>query len=533
MQQIEIPPLDVWDCLFERREKPFPDDHIIFKSPSGEVRTYSDIRSQALSFGANLQSQWGWRKGDILLVFAPNDIDIPTLFWGCHWAGGVVSPVNPTYTADDLKYQLSDTGAKSLVVHTSLLDTAIAAAKRVNFPVAHMLVVGPDSPEAELQHVESMLGGGAPGTTRPKIDAAVDVAFLVYSSGTTGRPKGAKITHTNLVAQLIIQGHVDGAHINWRHDRFLAFLPTYHIFETTVLEKFSVKSFLHNIQTESITHIYVAPPVVLYLAKDPAMTREQLSSLRMVTSGGAPLAPDLIRAVYDRLKIPVRQGFGLTESTAASHMQRWGRWDQALGSSGPPFPQVETKFIDEQGNPVSKGEGELCLRGPTIFPGYQNNPDATAQSITPDGWFKTGDIGFEDEEGNLFITDRLKDLIKFKGFQIHPTEIESILHEHPLVHDAAVIGLVVQKIASEVPVAYVVLGKTDKPTKQVAEELVAHVDGKLAPHKRLRGGIIPIGEIPKSASGKILKRTLKARAEGVDQGKAIGATIYEDRSSKL
>lgn len=325
----------------------------IFKS-SGEVRTYSDIRSQALSFGANLQSQWGWRKGDILLVFAPNDIDIPTLFWGCHWAGGVVSPVNPTYTADDLKYQLSDTGAKALVVHTSLLDTAIAAAKRVDFPVAHVLVVGPDSPEAELQHVESMLGGGAPGTTRPKIDAAVDVAFLVYSSGTTGRPKGAKITHTNLVAELIIQGQVDGAHINWRHDRFLAFLPTYHIFgmstlngdnliyrltslcaglvclvhfpllmgiETTIMEKFSVKSFLHNVQTESITHIYDAPPVVLYLAKDPAMTREQLSSLRMVTSGGAPLAPDLIRAVYDRLKIPVRQGFGLTESTAASHMQ--------------------------------------------------------------------------------------------------------------------------------------------------------------------------------------------------------------------
>lgn len=369
MQHIEIPPLDIWDCLFERREKPFPDDHsmyispiskpdtnrvVIFKSPSGEVRTYSDIRSQALSLGANLQSQWGWQKGDILLVFTPNDIDIPALFWGCHWAGGVVSPVNPTYTADELKYQLSDTGAKALVVHTSLLDTAIAAAKRVDFPVAHMLVVGPDSPEAELQHVESMLEGGAPGTIRPRIDAAVDTAFLVYSSGTTGRSEGARITHTNLVAELIIQRQVDGEHISWRNDRFLAFLPTYHIFgmstlngdnliyrltslyaglvclvhvpllmgiETTIVEKFSVKSFLHNVQTESITHIFVAPPVVLHLAKDPAITREQLSSLRMVTSAGAPLAPNLVRAVYDRLKIPVRQGFGLTESTAASHMQ--------------------------------------------------------------------------------------------------------------------------------------------------------------------------------------------------------------------
>lgn len=204
-----------------------------------------------------------------------------------------------------------------------------------------------------------------------------------------------------------------------------------------------------------------------------------------------------------------------------------------MGSCGPPYPQVERKFIDEQGNPVSKGQGELCLRGPTIFPGYHNNAEATAHSITPDGWFRTGDIGFEDEKGNLFITDRLKDLIKFKGFQIPPAEIESILHEHPLVRDVAVIGLVVQKIASEIPFAYVVLENTDKPTKQVAEELVAYVNRKLAPHKKLRGGVILIGEIPKSPSGKILKRILKTRAEGVDRGKAIGASIYKDRSSKL
>jgi acyl-CoA synthetase (AMP-forming)/AMP-acid ligase II len=202
----------------------------------GEIRTYCDIRSQALSFGANLQSQWGWQKGDVLLLFTPNSIDVPALFWGCHWAGGIVSPANPTYTADELKYQISDSGAKALVVHTSLLDTAIAAAKRVDFPVAHMLVVGPDSPEAELQHVESMLAGGAIGATRPKIDPAVDMAFLIYSSGTTGRPKGARITHTNLVANIVLQGQVDGEHINWRKDRFLAILPTYHIFGMPTLK---------------------------------------------------------------------------------------------------------------------------------------------------------------------------------------------------------------------------------------------------------------------------------------------------------
>jgi 4-coumarate--CoA ligase len=209
---------------------------VIFKSPPGEVRTFNDIRSQALSFGANLQVQWEWQKGDILLLFAPNDIDVPTLFWGCHWAGGVVSPANPAYTADELKYQLSDTGAKAMVVHTSLLDTALTAAKRIDFPIAHMLVFGPPSSEAELQHVESMLGGGAPGARRPRIDPVVDTAFLVYSSGTTGRPKGTRITHTNLVTNLVLQGRVEGPHMNWRQDRFLSFLPTYHIYGMSIFD---------------------------------------------------------------------------------------------------------------------------------------------------------------------------------------------------------------------------------------------------------------------------------------------------------
>jgi acyl-coenzyme A synthetase/AMP-(fatty) acid ligase len=203
-----------------------------------------------------------------------------------------------------------------------------------------------------------------------------------------------------------------------------------------------------------------------------------------------------------------------------------------MGSNGPPLPEVEVKFIDDEGN-ETQGEGELCLRGPNIFRGYHNNAEATAKSITPDGWFMTGDIGYQDKDGNLYITDRIKDLIKYKGFQIPPAEIEGILHEHPLVDDVAVIGIHIDKIATEVPVAYVVLGENSKPQDEIAEQLVAYVAGKLAPHKRLRGGIIPIDEIPKSASGKILKRVLRVRAEGVDQGKALGAAIYDDRSSKL
>lgn len=327
-------------------------DTVIFKSTSG-VRTYNQIRSRALNFGAQLQGKWNWRKNEVLLVFAPNSVDAPLVYWGCHWAGGIVSPANPTYTPEELKYQIIDSDAKAIVVHSSLVETALAAAKLISFSTSRIWVIGAQSPTADLQQVESMLIDAAIGGKRPTINPETDTAYLVYSSGTTGSPKGAMVTHTNVVVDIILQRHVEGEHLDWRKDRFLALIPTYHIFgkltfsvphsdiqanepagliclvhlpalmglQTIVMEKFSVNQFLQDVKKESVTHVYVAPPIVLYLAKNPSMTREHLSSLRMVTSGGAPLAPDLIRAVYDRLQIPVRQAFGLTESTSAAHIQ--------------------------------------------------------------------------------------------------------------------------------------------------------------------------------------------------------------------
>lgn len=198
-----------------------------------------------------------------------------------------------------------------------------------------------------------------------------------------------------------------------------------------------------------------------------------------------------------------------------------------MGSNGPPLDGVEVKFVDENDNVITEGEGELCMRGPTIFRGYHKNQAATEKSLTPDGWFKTGDIGYQDKDGNLYITDRLKDLIKFKGYQVPPTEIEGVLHEHPHVDDVTVVGVFNQDIASEVPLAYVVLKKTVKPTIEVAQQLVSHVASRLAASKRLRGGVIWTDQIPKSGSGKILKRVLKDRAETEDKGKAVGAMAYD------
>lgn len=541
---------------------------VIFKSPATpETYTYADLRATALNFGSNLKAKWSWQKGDVLIAFSPNSIHLPALIWGCHWAEGIVSPANPAYSVDEFKYQIEDSGAKAIAVHSSCRTIAVAAAKLVSFPLDRVLVFGEGDGDKtsheDVNHVMSMTRTPASGMSRKSLDPA-QPAFLVYSSGTTGRPKGAMVTHSNVVSSLVLQGQVEGPHLDWRTNRLLAILPMYHIYgipqppssittppltrtglvclvhvpaytgiQTTVMSKFTVKTFSNYIRNDAITHAYVAPPVVLYLAKDPGFKPADLSSLKMLTSGGAPLAPDLIRAVYSRFNIPVRQAFGLTETTAVCHIQRWDTWTQAIGSNGPPLTGVEVQFLDANDNPIpstSQTEGELCMRGPTIFSGYHNNPTATTKSLTPDGWFRTGDIGYQDSEGNLYITDRLKDLIKFKGYQVAPTEIEGVLHEHGFVDDVSVVGVFHEEIASEVPLGYVVLKKSVRGSKEVvAGELVQFVEDRLAASKRLRGGVVFVEEIPRSGSGKILKRVLKERAEGVDKGRAVGGVVYDGR----
>lgn len=213
--------------------------------------------------------------------------------------------------------------------------------------------------------------------------------------------------------------------------------------------------------------------------------------------------------------------------------KRWKEWKDGIGSNGPPLTGLEVKFIDDDEKVVSEGEGQLCMRGPTIFKGYFKKPSATESCLTPDGWFKTGDIGFQDSHGNLYITDRIKDLIKFKGYQIAPAELESILHGHPDVGDVAIVGSFNDKIASEVPVAYVVVKDQKKATVETARNMIEYAAARVAPYKRLSGGIVWIDEIPKSPSGKILKRILKERLSGVDKGKAFEAIQYvEPTASK-
>ena len=273
---------------------------------------------------------------------------------------------------------------------------------------------------------------------------------------------------------------------------------------------FSLEKFCKHIQTHRITFAYVVPPVVLMLGKSPIVSNYDLSSIRMMNSGAAPLTRDLVDAVYQRLKIPIKQGYGLSETSPTTHTQPWKEWNTTIGSVGRLLPNQIAKYMDPEEKEVPAGQtGELWIKGPNIFKGYLNNVEGTKNALTDDGYFKTGDVGHQDENGNFFITDRVKELIKYKGFQVPPAELEGILIGNDEVDDVAVIGIYNKDQATEVPRAYVVPKKGVEGSKETEGRIVNWLAGKVANHKRLRGGVKFVDEIPKSASGKILRRKLK------------------------
>lgn len=290
-----------------------------------------------------------------------------------------------------------------------------------------------------------------------------------------------------------------------------------------MMSKYDIEKFCAHVQNYKITFSYIAPPVVLLLAKHPVVDKYDLSSLRMMNSGAAPLTREVVEAASARIKCGIKQGYGLTETSPTTHTQLWPEWNKYLGSVGKLLPNMEAKYMTsgEDGSEpkeVAIGEvGELYVRGPNVFLGYHRNPRATAECLSPDGWFRTGDVGYQDKEGNFYITDRVKELIKYKGFQVAPAELEGMLLDNDAVDDVAVIGVYSQEHGSEVPRAYVVRSAKSKASGRSAEEeaeaIVSWLNSRVAQHKRLRGGVRFIDAVPKSAIGKILRRVLKEAAK--------------------
>ena len=506
---VEIPVTDVTSFVLEsaaeRADKP-----AFVDGPSGRIVTYAELERSIRALAAGLAER-GFGKGDTLAVFMPNVPEYAILFHGAASAGGRCTTANPLYTAHELAHQLTDSGARMLVTVPPFLDTAREAAEEAGIG-DQVFVLGEGegaTPFAELL--------GDPGAApEPEIDPMADLAVIPYSSGTTGLPKGVMLSHHNLVSNLCqMQASLS---IN-NDDTLIGCLPFFHIYGMTVImnqglrngativtmPRFDLDQFLCLLEEHGVTRTYVVPPIAVALAKHPAIDDHDLSAVRTIMSGAAPLGAELAEKVAERIECDVIQGYGMTETSPVTHVIR--PENNKPGSIGPAIPNTECRLVDpETGEDVGEGErGELWVRGPQVMQGYLNNEEATANTVDSDGWLHTGDIAVIDSDGFFEIVDRLKELIKYKGFQVAPAELEALIQTHPAVADVAV-GGIPDEDCGELPKAYVVPASDEFDS----EELMEWVAGQVSPQKKVRL-VETLDEIPKSPSGKILRRVLKDR----------------------
>jgi acyl-CoA synthetase (AMP-forming)/AMP-acid ligase II len=505
---VELPDIGIHDFVLAGVGD-HPDRMAIIDGPTGRSYTYAQLDGMIRSFAGGLAAR-GFGKGDVLAIIAPNIPEYAVVFHGATMTGGTVTTVNPTYGAEEIAYQLSDAKA-SIAITIGMFLPAVADAARTA-GVADVLTF--DAVDGAEQFTSLF---GEPFSGEVALDPAEDVAVLPYSSGTTGMPKGVMLTHRNLVAN-ILQTQAGSALGD--DEVVIAVLPFFHIYGMQVLmngvlqhgatlvtmPRFDLEQFLTLVAEHKVTRAFVVPPIVLALAKHPMVDDHDLSSLKQVVSGAAPLGADLAQAATDRIGTEVVQGYGLTETSPVTNLTPLG--ESRPGTVGVLVPNLECRIVD----PISGedqgpgGEGEVWYRGPNVMKGYLGRTEETGAMLDAEGWLHTGDVGVVDDEGYLSITDRLKELIKYKGFQVPPAELEALLVTHPEIADAAVIG-VPDEEAGELPKAFVVRAPGSELT---AEDVQAFTAEHLATYKQVRQ-VEFIDEVPKSLSGKILRRELRDR----------------------
>ena len=482
--------------------------------------TYGELGAGSSKLAAALAGL-GVQPGDRVGILSPNCIEFEVAFFGILKAGAIVTTINSGYREHEIAHQLRVSGAGILIVHHEL--AAVAELARVDAPSLQRMIAiedGAAPPDSFWGLIAAADPSDAP---QVPVDPGNDLAVLPFSSGTTGLTKGVMLTHTNLVANVQqYQTRPGEESVITGDDVVLVHLPLFHIYGMVVLQlnsieagatqvmmgRFDMPEFLRLIETHRVSKLFTAPPVALALSQSPLVADHDVSSLRAMFCGAAPLSEELQQRVARRLGCPVAQGYGLTETSPVTNSDFTDERCRP-GTVGPPVPDTEERVVDVEtgARTLGPGElGELLVRGPQVMAGYYDEPEATAAAIDPDGWFHTGDIVTMDEDGFVRVMDRKKELIKYKGFQVPPAELEGLLLSHPAVADTAVIPKPDDE-AGEVPKAFVVLRDGASAT---AAELMAFVADEVATFKQVRE-VEFIDAIPKNASGKLLRRMLVER----------------------
>jgi 4-coumarate--CoA ligase len=516
---VEIPNLSIYDFLFGSLEKTDLDANALVDGTTGAATTYGEMVTQVNAIAGALAAR-GVDSNTTVGLLCPNSPAFAVVFHGLLRLGAIVTTINSLYTASEIANQLKDAGATWLITVSPLLAGAEEAAKSIGLDAEHLIVL--DGVEGHPSMRDLFAQQAAPPEV--SFDPATHIAVLPYSSGTTGHPKGVMLTHRNLVANVAQSFGTIGIE---HGEVVLAVLPFYHIYGLTVLLNFALKTrsslvtmprfdlaeFLRIIQDQKCTWVFIAPPIAVALAKHPLVDQYDLSSIKAVFSGAAPLDANLAGAVAKRIDTTVRQGYGMTELSPVSHVIPLDRDDISLDNIGLVLPNMESKLIDpETGKDIPipdtgmSAPGELMCKGPNVMVGYLGNEEATRATLEPDGWLHTGDIATVDANGIYKIVDRLKELIKYKGYQVAPAVLEAVLLTHPKIADAAVIG-VLDEDGQEIPKAFVVIQAGDELTD---DEVMQYVTSKVAPHEKVRR-VEFIELIPKSTAGKILRKDLRAK----------------------
>jgi len=498
----------------------------LIDGPTGRTLSYGQLAGAVSAAAAGLAAR-GFHKGEVFGICCPNLPEYAIAFLGVSAAGGVVTMLHPLYTASELIVQLQDAKARFVLTVPPLLEKVREAAGKSGVEEVYVLGAG----DGATPVTKLLAGGGTPPALT--FDPKEDLVTLPYSAGTTGLPKGVMLTHRNLVANLCQCEGMRSFESYTEQDVGLAVLPFFHIFgmlaslllalaqgaTVVTMPRFDMEEFLSTVEKYRATVAPVVPPIMLGLERHPALDQHDLSSLRLILCGASPLSEGLAQAVSRRLGCKVAQGYGMTEASPVTHIGPSREKNFKAGAVGWVLPNTEVMVVEpETRRPLGVGEpGELWIRGPQIMKGYLNHPEATAEAITPEGWYRTGDLGYVDGDGYFFVLDRLKELIKYKGQQVAPAELEAVLLTHPAIADAAVIPSPDEE-AGEVPKAFIVVQSGHQVS---AEEVMGFVAARVAPHKRIRR-VEFVGQVPKSLYGKILRRVL-VEQERLSRASAVQA----------